>query len=329
MMMNIKTLPPNITVRPTRLEDLPDIYEHVVQNEIASDGRPSITMDRLESFYQRPEMNLEADTLSVLDGEKVIASIGIQPWHHSKVDIFMDIMPSYAGQGIGEYLMEWAEQRAIQEIALAEPDVRVYLSSGTSAKNTTQVQLYQKYGYQYVRSFWRMKRELNEQPEPAEWSEGITVRSASPDMLYAVYEADEEAFKDHWGYIAVSYEQWKRWMIDREDFNPDLWFLAMDGEQIAGFALCGTRHGDEGWINVLGVRRPWRKRGVGLALLRHSFAELYKRGLPAAYLGVDAQSLTGAVRLYERAGMHVFQKFSRFEKELRAGRELSTQTVEE
>ena len=86
---------------------------------------------------------------------------------------------------------------------------------------------------------------------------------------------------------------------------------------------------DMGWVDVLGVRRPWRRRGLALALLHHTFGEFYQRGKRKVGLGVDAQSLTGATRLYEKAGMHVQRQYATYEKELRPGEELSTQSVED
>jgi ribosomal protein S18 acetylase RimI-like enzyme len=84
-----------------------------------------------------------------------------------------------------------------------------------------------------------------------------------------------------------------------------------------------------GWVGTLGVRREWRKCGIGMALLRHSFNEFYRRGKRKVGLGVDAQNLTGALRLYENAGMHVHQAFDQYEKELRPGREFSVQSLAE
>jgi ribosomal protein S18 acetylase RimI-like enzyme len=104
----------------------------------------------------------------------------------------------------------------------------------------------------------------------------------------------------------------------------------MDEEEVAGICLCRPRSYEDpdlGFINILAVRRPWRKRGLGLALLRHAFNELYRRGKRKAGLGVDAQSLTGALRLYEKAGMYVHHQFDTYEKEIRAGREISVQSI--
>ncbi len=117
-------------------------------------------------------------------------------------------------------------------------------------------------------------------------------------------------------------------MISRETFDPTLWFLAFEGEQIAGGALCNDEVDmDLGWVGQLAVLRPWRRKGVGLALLLHAFGEFYKRGRRKVGLGVDSQNLTGAVRLYERAGMHAARQYISYQKELRAGKELSTQTI--
>ena len=84
---------------------------------------------------------------------------------------------------------------------------------------------------------------------------------------------------------------------------------------------------DDGWVDTLGVRRPWRRKGLGMALLQHSFGEFYRRGKYKVGLDVDSQNLTGATRLYERAGMHVARTYISYEKELRAGIELSTQAI--
>ena len=128
------------------------------------------------------------------------------------------------------------------------------------------------------------------------------------------------------GHMEGNYEEWKHWTIERENFDPSLWFLAFDGEEIAGASLC-TYQMDNGWVDTLAVRRPWRRKGLGMALMLHSFGEFYRRGKYKVGLGVDSQNLTGATRLYERAGMHVARVYISYEKELRAGIELSTQAI--
>ena len=131
--------------------------------------------------------------------------------------------------------------------------------------------------------------------------------------------------------IAAAEESLFPTIESKEEFDPTVWFLAMEGDEIAAVCLCAPRMGDNpemGVVDELAVRRPWRRRGLGTALLHHAFGEFYHRGHKQVGLGVDAESLTGATRLYEKAGMRVAQQFARYEKELRPGKELGTQSVE-
>ena len=102
-------------------------------------------------------------------------------------------------------------------------------------------------------------------------------------------------------------EEWEQANIDHDDdFDAALWFRAMDGDDVAGAIIGRPRTAEDpqaGWVSDLAVRRPWRRRGIGLALLLHEFGAFYRRGLRGAMLGVDAESPTGATALYERAGM--------------------------
>jgi GNAT superfamily N-acetyltransferase len=177
--------------------------------------------------------------------------------------------------------------------------------------------------------------DLDETPPAPAWPAGFVLRTYGdrPD-LPAVYRAVDEAFRDHWGYVARDEaEALRRWQsrLERDkDFDPSLWFLVTAGEEIAAVALCATALGEDremGWVNQLGVRRPWRRQGLALQLLYHVFAEFRRRGRKRVGLGVDAQSLTGATRLYEKAGMRVARETLDCEKELRAGRDVSTQSL--
>jgi ribosomal protein S18 acetylase RimI-like enzyme len=182
-----------------------------------------------------------------------------------------------------------------------------------------------------------MKIDMEEAPPAPLWADGITLKIFNPDTdTEAVYKANNEAFRDHFGHIEAPYEEglarFKHFMMGDEGFDPSLWFLAMDGEEIAGVSLCRPKAYDDpemGYVSNLSVRRAWRKRGIGLALLQHSFGEFYRRGNRKVGLGVDAESLTGALKLYENAGMHVHLAFDLFEKTVRSGREISVESISE
>jgi ribosomal protein S18 acetylase RimI-like enzyme len=127
----------------------------------------------------------------------------------------------------------------------------------------------------------------------------------------------QDAFQDHWGFEPQPYERWARWFLESERFDRSLNFVVLQRREIAGVCLC-SRHwsGDPtyGWVGVLGIRPAWRRRGLGLALLLHAFAEFRRRGCERVGLGVDAGSTTGALELYERAGMRVERRNDTFEK---------------
>lgn len=86
-----------------------------------------------------------------------------------------------------------------------------------------------------------------------------------------------------------------------------------------------SQHEQGGWVHDVAVRRPWRRRGLGLALLRRAFGAFHHRGTRRVELGVDAQSPTGAPRLYEGAGMRATHKYAAYRKELRPGADVDTE----
>jgi ribosomal protein S18 acetylase RimI-like enzyme len=104
----------------------------------------------------------------------------------------------------------------------------------------------------------------------------------------------------------------------------------MNGDEVVGVSLCNYTMAEDremSYVMSLGVSRPWRRKGLALALLHHTFGEFYRRGKRKVALDVDAHSLTGATRLYEKAGMDVQRQSAVYEKELRSGADLSTQSL--
>ncbi|MBV9709953.1 MAG: GNAT family N-acetyltransferase [Ktedonobacteraceae bacterium] len=326
--MKIEGLPTGFTLRRPTMDDLAAVKQLVNLCEVAEYGKAETTEDDMRLWWQRPNFDLATDAWLVFapDGQ-VVADANVGHQQHVRIYAEVDVHPAYQHRGIGTHLLRLAEERAREHVPSAPDGARVVLISRMNSVNEAGQQLLEKHGFTLIRNFWRMGIELQETPPIAQWAEGLSVRTLAPGMERVVYEADEEIFQDHWGFISATFEQWSHWSLKGEHFDPSLWFLAMEGEEIAAIALCADEKESGGWVHVLGVRRPWRRKGVGLALLHHAFGEFYRRNIHNVYLGVDAQSLTGATRLYERAGMHVVRQSKNYEKELRAGKELSTQSV--
>jgi len=300
-------------------------------------GVVKFTLDDLKNIFSTPGFDMESSLLVVLSPQGEIVACGLvsdlssPPIHPG---VYGCVRKGYEGQGLGTYIINWAEKQARQAIERCPDEARVSMHLQTAPSHEATVHLLEKQGLTPLRYSWIMMKDLDETPPQPEWPEDIQIQTlADFNQLETIIKAVDEAFEDHWGYIDRSgdAERMKRlrYQIENdEDFDASLWILAMDGEEIAGLSLCDPKLGTDretGMVDVLGVRRPWRRKGLGLALLLHTFGEFRNRGYKRVALGVDTQNLSGATRLYKKAGMEVAREFVVFEKELRAGEELSKQ----
>ena len=217
------------------------------------------------------------------------------------------VHPDFRGRGIGAKLVEWSESWA-RERAIA----RLHMHAVTDAGRG----LFEARGFELVRFFWRMEIELDEPSPAADPPAGFTIRSYRPGADdEALHTMHQEAFAEHWEFTPQPLEDWLRWRTTRSDYDPELWQLAFDEQELAGAALCFGETG-LGWVLDLAVAPLWRNRGLGLALLQAGFHELSTRGFMQIGLEVDSENETGATRLYERAGMRVTRRYATFEKQL-------------
>ena len=233
---------------------------------------------------------------------------------HTRLYIFSTLHPEHGSVKLGHRLLARGEQRAAE---LAAPGALVHASCSSADERARS--LFEERGYRLVRHSFRMVAELDTPPPPPIWPDGFELRPFERERdAEAVYEADMDAFSDHWGFTRTPYDDWCRWFLD-ERLDPELWFLAYAGEEIAGFCLCRPHEfadREMGWVSVLGVRPPWRRRGLASALLLHAFGEFHRRGRKRVGLGVDAENTTGAVAFYERVGMRAVRRFDTWEKPL-------------
>ncbi len=205
-------------------------------------------------------------------------------------------------------LVDWAEARA------SEQGARVL--SGSWVANEPVLAELRRRDFHLIRHSHRMTIELDDAIAAPVWSDGIHARTFRDGDERAFYDAQRETFADTWEPINEPYAEWAHWLLEAPSFDPALWFLAQDAGETAGFAICKVHPGDSelGWVQTLGVRRPWRGRGLGRALLLHAFAAFQRRGLRRAGLGVDAENPTGATALYESVGMRAVGRFELYEK---------------
>jgi mycothiol synthase len=314
-------LPEGYTTRAPRREDAGAVAAVISACQIADTGQTDMSVEELLDDWHPIDLAEEAVVVIAPDG-RVAAYADVLNRSFVVVSVYGYVHPDYRGVGIGAHLVAWGERWTRDHMPQAPQDARVVVQHYINSANSGGRRLLEDSGYTPVRGIYVMETDLDAAPPLPLWPADISVRTFVPDRdERAVFEAVEDAFEDMWGRPRGTFQRFVG-MTETENFDPTLWFLATEGDEIAGFTLCKTLAG-EGWVDVVGVRRPWRNRGLGLALLRHAFTEYHRRGVPRVALSVDAESTTGAPRLYGRAGMSVRESYIIHRKELRPGIDLS------
>jgi mycothiol synthase len=290
--------------RPTEA-DAPAVTELIAAMDTHFVGAPELTEEDLQDEWNDLELDRDA-WLFELDGE-LAGYAALHTGAHTFADGY--VHPRYFGRGVGTRIVELTEAEARSRkmqtirnaVLAADEQARALLDSR---------------GYRPLRHFYRMAIELEGRPPPAEWPAGLRAEPVDYEHEAESFHATlDEAFAEEFGHEPERGVDWRA-RRDGRSFDPTLWFVVKEGDEVAAALLCQERFGS-GWIASIGVRKPWRRRGLGFALLLHGFGQLYARGQHRIALGVDAENPTGATRLYERAGMHQAFEAVVYEKRLR------------
>jgi mycothiol synthase len=274
--------------------DLCNAYERAVSPE------PEIvSADDIRMFWRR-----ESEERLVYDGDMLVGTAYLQR-RAGRWDGDGYVHPDAFGRGVGTAIVEWIESRA-RELGAPETQIGILHADERAAS------LLRSRGFEPIRSFFRMVIELEGDPAPPAWPDGFVVAPLVPGEERELYEVFEEAFLDHWGHVPRTFEEWSK----THELEPGLSFLVRRDGVVAAGAFCKRELFGMGWVDVLGTRREYRRQGLAEALLRHAFRELYARGAHQIGLGVDAESPTGATRLYERVGMRVASAADLYAKHL-------------
>jgi mycothiol synthase len=253
-------------------------------------------MSEADLRHEWHELELDRDVWLIELGGELAGYAALYTKPHTYVDAY--VHPDQFGRGVGARLVDLSEAEARHR------GIELIRYGVLDADERAQ-ELLASRGYREVRRFYRMLIELDGPPEPPEWPDGLELAPFDPTEARAFHAALDDAFADHWDHRPESFEDWSERWLEAPDSDVSLWCSVKDADEIAAVLTVDRERYGVGWVGLLGVRPPWRRRGLGIALLRHAFAELYARGQPRIGLGVDAQNPTGATRLYERAGMHV------------------------
>jgi mycothiol synthase len=302
----------DVRLRPPRADEADAVAATINRHSQRTYGADSITPEQVAHWFTIPDIDVERDMVLVERDGEIVGYADVSDGGTTKTRFWIDLrlLPDCgpeAGDAVVARLEERARERAapgaLTRGAFAEPDE--FARQVLAAR-----------GYELVRHSLQMIRSLTELPDAPEWPDGIQLRTADPDDLMPVFGAVEEGFADHWEHEPDRFEDFTHF-LHGPDHDPSLWYVAYDGGEIAGVCLCSPYEWGQkttGHVNSLSVRPRWRRRGLALAFLLHAFREFRSRGREHVSLGVDAENTTGAVRLYQRAGMHIERRFDLWDR---------------
>lgn len=312
--------------RTLRHDDVPALYEMLLAVEQAEDRELVQTLEDFQREFDDPWSNIEVDSVAAFTADGQLAGYARtfqnpQPEEEVRCWLMLEVHPAQRANGLEDILLDWAEERGRQRLLLETKGASRMLRSGIQDTQTQRQARLEQRGFGRVRYFYRMQRDLSEAIPAVQLPGDLALRVYAPDLSAAVQAAFNEAFRDHWSFDPVSDEDWQMFFIERTSFRPDLTYVVMDGAEVAGFSFnCvsaaenARRQASEGWVEVLAVRRSWRKRGVATALLCASMHAFKAEGLQHAMLGVDTENLSGALRVYEGVGFKPIKRYIQFQK---------------
>jgi mycothiol synthase len=295
-------------LRPAVAADAAAVTEVVVALEASLYGESTFSQADLEEEWSDLDL---AQTASVVHDGTQIVGYGVvrELGGIGHAEGFVD--PDALGRGIGTMLATRLEEDAARRGARA-------IQNSVLEADSAGRRLLESLGYLAVRVFREMRIVLDAPPPAPEWPDGLRVVPFDRQHdAFGFHAAHQEAFAEHWGHTPRDFESWSKSHLASERFDPTLWCVVRAGDDIAGGTICAGDTYGGGFVHSLFTRRPWRRQGVGAALLADAFGRFWERGERSVGLGVDAANDTGAFRLYERAGMTPALGWVVYEKALR------------
>ena len=232
------------------------------------------------------------------------------------------LLPEWRRQGIGSAMLAWTEDRLRQVASSHEKTGLRFFQAWVADTEAGTNAMFQKAGYQPARYEFNMSRPISDLLPEAPMPTGLEVRPVKPEHIRPIWDAMQEAFRDHWGFAEEGEETYLAWQ-GQSSFQPNLFKVAWDGDQVAGMVLNFIDEPENveykrlrGYTEGISVRRPWRKKGLARSLIVQSIQMFKDMGMTETALGVDSQNLSGALRLYQGVGYRQTKQFTIYRKPL-------------
>jgi mycothiol synthase len=279
-----------VSIRPARDEDTEAAYRLFADWQASVFGEVEMGRKMFTSARASADALFVAETSAGIVGEAAVRGGGID----------VGVAPEARRRGIGRALLHEAEQAAT-----AGPLALIAVTLEPAAAPFAMAN-----GYTKAWEVWLMGIDLPAEPPIPEWPEGVTVRTFREDDAKEVKALLDLAYAEEPHHHPLSFEHWRRFMLEDPSYDAAAWFLALAGDEIVGAAL----NWKEGYVKDLVVHPGWRSRGLGKALVLQTFAEFARRDIARVTLKTDSNNPTGAWRLYERVGMKIERTYEVFEK---------------
>jgi len=295
-------------VRPFTPADAQAVAAMAAADEEALRGRPSkIQAEDVVAWLGRADLERES---WLFEDDNELVALG---WFevYGEIGTALGVVAQGAkGRGLGAAI---ADRGEASSRAHGVERVHTFLLPEDAAARA----LFESRGFREVRRFYEMAIELAGRPPAPALEDGLVLDAFRQEDARAFHDAMSDAFAENWEFHSLPFNEW--WEMrkgqDADDHGP-LWFVVRDGDEIAATIRNEANRAGGGYVAMLGVRRPWRGRGLGRALLQRAFGEFWGRGLTRVTLGVDAENPHGATKLYENVGMEVESSMLTFEKAL-------------
>ena len=276
-----RSFPTSIPALAVRRLRAPDDYPRM--NEIANDQRVAdgiefyTTVEQMRNHYEHLDhTDLLRDVFLVeLDGS-LVGYVRAAWYDEAAVRAYEPIVfvdPAADREVVYPALFDLVNERIAELAASHPPGPKVARAEVTDAGRIVEATVRER-GYRPVRTFHVMVRptldDLPDAPLPA----GLEIRDVRPEHMETIYEAEVEAFREHWGQPAPGDNERARFFDDPVGSDTSLWRVAWEGHRVAGIvrsfihAAQNERFGRRrGWVEHISVGRPWRGRGVARALI--------------------------------------------------------------
>jgi len=290
------------TIRLFRWDDLPSIIDVMNRWSEALGSQNRITQSDIESNWRAPHNHPEQNCFVLEQPDGSLSAFAI-------ADLLDD-----PAQSNGVYYIPPSQPEAADQLIKATEEHFWHTAQAAGVPGATMtyimveeaaegIAVLEARGYTLARQFYVMRAVLDAPVALDPIPEGFVLRPFDPTRdAQAAYEAQHEAFQDHWGFSRLPFLEWM-YNVENPDFDPAHWWLALEGNQIAGLVRSEPQGGESAWIGIVGVRPAWRRRGLGLLLLQRCFSIHQQQGRRFAHLRVDVDNRYQATALYERAGM--------------------------